>query len=194
MPNIRKFSSAQETEIVRLYKEGLTLAQIGCRFGCSEGPVRAAIKRSGMKLRPKSYRSSPKVWTDCACGNTAIYSSGVCRPCYDRRRRENPELQDHLFNKKLTYRFNITIGDYLRLLEEQGGTCAICKQPPEGARLGVDHDHKCCPAPGKSCGKCVRALLCVRCNTALGSLKEDMGYAENLVSFIRKFIPQSPAA
>lgn len=46
-------------------------------------------------------------------------------------------------------------------------TCAICQRcfsvdlPPN-----IDHDHGCCPGP-KSCGDCVRGLLCGRCNRAI---------------------------
>lgn len=32
-------------------------------------------------------------------------------------------------------------GTYQRLLEAQGGVCAICGRPPNGRRLDIDHDH-----------------------------------------------------
>lgn len=67
--------------------------------------------------------------------------------------------------------FNITPEQYDAMLQMQNGVCAICKLP-ETARhrgrgaviaLAVDHDHRCCS--GKtSCGKCIRGLLCDRCN------------------------------
>lgn len=47
---------------------------------------------------------------------------------------------------------------YERLLELQGGGCAICGNPPKNRRLSVDHNHR----TGK-----VRGLLCFRCNRAL---------------------------
>jgi hypothetical protein len=52
----------------------------------------------------------------------------------------------------------VTDADYDRMLNEQGGGCAICGNPPKSRRLHVDHDHK----TGK-----VRGLLCFRCNRAL---------------------------
>ena len=48
--------------------------------------------------------------------------------------------------------------EYERLLEAQGGHCALCPNVPKTRRLHVDHDHK----TGR-----VRGLLCYRCNRAL---------------------------
>jgi hypothetical protein len=30
----------------------------------------------------------------------------------------------------------------------------------------VDHDHACCQKKNRSCGKCIRGLLCHTCNIA----------------------------
>jgi Recombination endonuclease VII len=72
-------------------------------------------------------------------------------------------------------RFGITEDRFKQMLEAQGHACAICRVPFEERRICIDHDHSCCPvAPGaeaRSCGRCVRGLLCVRCNTWLGWLE-----------------------
>jgi hypothetical protein len=54
--------------------------------------------------------------------------------------------------------------------------CAVCRRPFGAAgRVFADHDHACCPAQvdqtAKTCGKCIRGLLCFRCNTALGYIE-----------------------
>lgn len=74
--------------------------------------------------------------------------------------------------------YGIDEDDYTALLWFQHGACAIC-QKATGARraLAVDHDHKQARLDGhdesKGCPKCVRGLLCKRCNRILGELRDD---------------------
>lgn len=69
-------------------------------------------------------------------------------------------------------RYGITVDELRAMHEEQGGRCAICGGDNNGRTLAVDHDHSCCPGL-TSCGECVRGLLCMGCNTALGAMKDD---------------------
>lgn len=95
----------------------------------------------------------------------------------------------------LRQKYGLTTEQYDGMLAEQGGVCAICKQPetrtaPSGevVALCVDHDHKCCP--GKmTCGACLRGLLCQRCNVGIGALAEDIGRLEAAAHYIRRFQP-----
>lgn len=50
--------------------------------------------------------------------------------------------------------------EYDRLLEIQGGGCAICARVAKTRRLDRDHDHR---------RMTLRGLLCPRCNRALPS-------------------------
>ena len=70
----------------------------------------------------------------------------------------------------LQYRYKLSVEDYDRMFEEQGGRCDICNKPPNGKPLAVDHDHACCE--GRSCGECVRGLLCNGCNVLLYGLEK----------------------
>jgi hypothetical protein len=76
-------------------------------------------------------------------------------------------------NLIIVRRYGITVDRYDEMLAEQGGGCAICRRPPGATSLHVDHDHKCCPTRKKSCGRCVRGLLCEDCNRGIGMLKDD---------------------
>jgi hypothetical protein len=60
--------------------------------------------------------------------------------------------------------YNVTKEFVHRLLEFQRGSCAICGSRNAGSKsLHIDHDHVCCPGR-RSCGDCVRGLLCSGCN------------------------------
>lgn len=81
-------------------------------------------------------------------------------------REKHPEklaVQYREGNLQRTY--GISIAQYDQMLVGQKGVCAICCETcPSGRRLAVDHNHQ----TGE-----VRGLLCGRCNSALGALRES---------------------
>ena len=77
--------------------------------------------------------------------------------------------------------FGLTGSTYRELLAFQGGKC-VCGGG-SGKRFAVDHDHKCCPGP-KSCGACVRGLLCQRCNSTLASYRDDPAKLRALADYL----------
>jgi hypothetical protein len=73
--------------------------------------------------------------------------------------------------------YGITIEDYNRLRDEQGGHCAICPTVPDGAfSLCVDHDHNT---------GAIRGLLCKHCNKALGLLGDTIEGVTRAVDYLR---------
>jgi len=97
-------------------------------------------------------------------------------------RRADPETYAK-YRAKLLERYNLTQGRYDEMLSSQGGVCAICKSLRDNRPLHIDHDHACCPG-SRSCGQCVRGLLCVVCNTTLG-------YMENHEASINAYLEVS---
>jgi hypothetical protein len=87
----------------------------------------------------------------------------------ERLERESRRLsmspEDYLIDTRLRAIYKITLADYNRMLAAQDGKCAICHLPPQRSRLFVDH----CHTSGK-----VRGLLCGKCNSALGLLKDSV--------------------
>lgn len=72
--------------------------------------------------------------------------------------------------------YGIDAAEYERLLEVQGGRCAICRNKPQSVRLAVDHSHK----TGS-----VRGLACSRCNhEALGALHDEPQGAWNAYLYL----------
>ncbi len=104
---------------------------------------------------------------------------------YQRRYREkNPETlwAKHLRN------YGVTPEWYAETLASQGGGCAICNTPEcsTGRRFAIDHDHRCCPDPATSCGKCVRGLLCSSCNVGIGKLGDDATRLQAAAAYLRR--------
>lgn len=86
----------------------------------------------------------------------------------DRNRAWREANPESFRRSHLKTMYGITPERYEAILSTQGGVCAVCTQPEPGGhgRWHVDHDHGCCPGK-RSCGECVRGLLCRVCNSML---------------------------
>ena len=62
------------------------------------------------------------------------------------------------------------------------GGCEVCGSTND---LCIDHDHSCCPGQ-KTCGKCIRGILCNDCNIAEGRLKSDKELVKALLRYLEK--------
>ena len=116
-----------------------------------------------------------------------------CKRCASLRSiRWRDANADRVLDTRLRKKFGITLKQYRQMLDEQGGVCAICGQPPsfvtgrpptraqgrqQVPNLVVDHDH----ATGK-----IRGLLCTPCNRGIGFLKDD----PSVVRFALKYLEE----
>lgn len=91
---------------------------------------------------------------------------------HHRERRKAVAARNHARRVANAY----GLADYDRLLEAQGGRCAIC-QRANGAtkRLAVDHDH----ATGE-----VRGALCSPCNRMIGHLRDNPAAFERAAAYL----------
>lgn len=100
---------------------------------------------------------------------------------YYENRKIKPDYDNQRWRWQLKSWYGLTEQDYFKIYDAQKGLCAICGKPETSVsrgnknkprRLSVDHNHACCPTQ-KSCGKCIRGLICGRCNSVLGFVNDD---------------------
>ena len=83
-------------------------------------------------------------------------------------RANNP---DKALSQNLRKRYGISLEDRTVMIASQNGRCAICRDLFADDKLhkpNIDHDH--------TSGK-IRAVLCTRCNLAVGYLRDDPSLA-----------------
>lgn len=87
--------------------------------------------------------------------------------------------------RSLKRKWGLTREDLKEMSEAQNNVCAICKEPETSVHgpsqqvkhLAIDHCHK----SGK-----IRALLCNRCNTTLGKVKESVGLLKSMIEYLEQ--------
>jgi hypothetical protein len=111
-----------------------------------------------------------------------------CRGCtraYNKthHRTKGKEKQTTVRARTLKKLYNLTIDDYQRMWDAQGGACKMCSRPetnvnPNGTvrTLCVDH----CHTTGK-----VRGLLCGNCNVAIGLLQENVATLARGIQYLQ---------
>jgi hypothetical protein len=151
----------------------------------------AARKTSGVQQSPEhkekrlkrswaSLAAVPKACTEC--GESFIRTSPSQRYCTGRC-----WLAAHRRGRVQKKRFTIPVVEYRRLLALQDNRCAICRSLSgsngRNDRLAVDHCH------GRNV---LRGLLCHRCNTAIGLLRDDLGIIESAIRYLEEHGAQRP--
>lgn len=119
-----------------------------------------------------AYRTCSK------CKKNPVYRPTMswCRKCNTEAARRKRALKpDYSRERNLVSRYGLTLAGYEAKLKAQGGVCGSCKRVPKKDEIfHVDHDHACCPRDArKTCGKCIRDLLCISCNMIVGKLEKN---------------------
>ena len=98
----------------------------------------------------------------------------VCHSSYLKKsKKKNPDAHA---DRWLRYKYGLTIEDFRKMEEEQGGSCAICGTRPN-YRLCVDHRH--------DTGR-IRGLLCRTCNKAIGQLGDTPESVLKAYKYLKK--------
>lgn len=110
-----------------------------------------------------------------------------------RRKRyaEDPEYRRRLLSAQYKNKYGISLDDRDSMLAAQGGVCAnpgcaVSDPGPKGWM--TDHDHSCCPSPN-TCGECLRGIVCMSCNLALGHSGDSIERLEGLIEYLRRYEP-----
>lgn len=80
--------------------------------------------------------------------------------------------------------YKVTPEKLRELFRLQNNACAICKKDIR-RRFTIDHDHSCC-SETVTCGKCVRGLLCDKCNLGLGSFEDSYTFLEAAIEYVKR--------
>ena len=135
-------------------------------------PVTKLCRSCEDELPASRFRPDPRM-------KSGLYS--YCRSCEATKARkwnaDNPEKRAEIEARRvprsygqrreavLSREYGMSLSDYRRMEESQGGLCAICGEPEPGkfGNLHVDHCHE----TGE-----VRGLLCASCNLGLGKFRD----------------------
>jgi hypothetical protein len=118
----------------------------------------------------------------------AVYCSFKCQ----RTAANERWTGDRAFLYNIQYNYKLSPERYQSMLEAQNYRCAnlVCltDEPGGKGRWHIDHDHSCCPGK-RSCGKCVRGLLCHSCSVGSGCFGDDPARLRAQADYIERFKP-----
>src|SRR5215469_1757638 len=118
-----------------------------------------------------------------------------CRDCNrDYQRTWTADNRDRVATNKLWTMYRLRPADLAVFLDDQDRRCALCRRPFDDEHAWhVDHDHRCCRGD-RSCGRCVRGLLCGWCNTMIGWIERrwptPSDFADQLQLYLQPSVTQ----
>jgi hypothetical protein len=129
------------------------------------------------KCEPRIYNGkhgNSRWLVRCDCGNERIITDtnlkrGRSCGCGKEPSRFNGETKRAA---SLRFRYRMSVEQFDTIFATQKGKCKLCREALTQT-LCIDHDHSCCPGK-RSCGKCIRGLLCPSCNKGLGLFHDSV--------------------
>lgn len=117
------------------------------------------------------------------------------KPCRNCSALFKPQAPSHLYcsqkcadegntTNRLQKLYGVNLKQVLKMYEEQGGKCKICRtegfklSPNADNNLVVDHCH---------INGGVRGMLCHNCNRALGMLQDNVEYLKSAIEYIEDY-------
>lgn len=92
-------------------------------------------------------------------------------------KRWEAKNKDYVKDKKLQWRYGITLSEFLAMHEKQGNVCKICLGIRGVRKLVVDHQHE----TGK-----VRGLLCENCNRGIGLFDDNIEILKSAIKYLEE--------
>lgn len=185
----KNWSLKFKRNMVDLYLSGTSSTQISKDHGISPQNICRWVKELGEETRrPSTLLSTDGKEKTCSiCGimqplnEYTFCPSGVA----DR----NPWCKTCHKNIRRTKKYKLSPEKFGELLARQGGVCAICGEKPNEKGIKgwcIDHDHSCCSGT-KTCGKCVRGILCQHCNKGLGCFQDNERLLQNASLYLKNY-------
>lgn len=145
----------------------------------SETPMRRCYRCTQIKpldefVKDKSKSGGHK-YVCCPC------MGGLRRDRLARLKAEDPAKFREVYGYQRFRNYRISADQFQEMVRAQAGECAICRRT--GVPLAIDHDHSCCPA-AKTCGKCIRGLLCNSCNRGIGLLQDSRDVLVRAIEYL----------
>lgn len=145
--------------------------------------------RKGRKLAPLRRLTDPTVRSEGGMKQCRRCDQWLPESAYSTNKARRDRLTAYCRrcerDKALSHNYGISLSQYELMLEAQGNGCAVCGGlTKDGRPLAVDHDHGCCPGQ-RTCGRCIRGLLCGECNLGFGYFNDDVRRMEVAIAYLR---------
>ena len=172
-PSCAETKPVTEFGMNRSLGDGLSFYCLECNRAKSNAHYRKRRAALGKQVRdlswvPEGFRWCPTceqaVPVENFTRNTAVFSDfgAKCKPCHNATSKETYWLR----------RYGIPRASVDEIRAKQSNRCALCAERDPGH---LDHDHG---------NGFVRALLCQRCNFALGLLRDDPGLMRAAAAYV----------
>jgi len=148
-------------------------------YEANRSKIQESNRDSAREQRQQHHPSTEDGVTTKRCG-----SCGEVKPLDAFHKSKRDRRGHHRYCKECRARMprpqgSKTLRTHLsKLIEAQAGKCAICGDAPENGSLCLDHDH----ATGE-----LRAALCRRCNTVLGSVRDSPVLLRSMAHYLSRY-------